>query len=291
MKKKLLFVCIGSNIGGIERSMIDTLNSIDINEFDVDLLLWNEPGELYPFIRKDINFIDAAQVGILQVEKLNQYPLKDKVNLILRFIKYKIYLSKNEPWKAFENLDKSYDYAVAYSQNDYSAYYIIDKVKAKKKILWFHNGKYSFDSIGKQRNNKYYPQFDYIVAVSDDCKNELLRYFPKLKNNIVVKYNIIDSANVRNMADLDDIDLGTENSIVTVARLSDEKGIDIALETAKLLNKNNILFKWYFIGDGKDKDKYKNLVKDYGIEDSCIFLGAKANPYPYMKKADLYVQP
>ena len=36
---------------------------------------------------------------------------------------------------------------------------------------------------------------------------------------------------------------------------------------------------------------YRKLIKKNELEDSFILLGKRTNPYPYMKKCDLYVQP
>ena len=32
-------------------------------------------------------------------------------------------------------------------------------------------------------------------------------------------------------------------------------------------------------------------IKESGMEDEVIMLGKKANPYPYIKKCDIYIQP
>ena len=32
-------------------------------------------------------------------------------------------------------------------------------------------------------------------------------------------------------------------------------------------------------------------IKESGMEDEVIILGKKANPYPYIKKCDIYIQP
>ncbi len=47
----------------------------------------------------------------------------------------------------------------------------------------------------------------------------------------------------------------------------------------------------YIIGDGPNKNEYQNLINNLGLKDNCILLGAKKNPYPYMKNCDIYVQP
>lgn len=80
-------------------------------------------------------------------------------------------------------------------------------------------------------------------------------------------------------------------NIVTVGRLTEQKGYDIAVKAANILKKKKIDFAWYAIGGGRDEEKLKKLVEEYHLENQFVFLGRKDNPYPYMKHCDLYVQP
>ena len=80
--------------------------------------------------------------------------------------------------------------------------------------------------------------------------------------------------------------------IVTVARLSHAKGIDQAVKALKLLkDKGYDDISWYVVGYGGDETMIKDLIKEMKLEDRFILLGKQTNPYPYMKEADLYVQP
>ena len=78
--------------------------------------------------------------------------------------------------------------------------------------------------------------------------------------------------------------------IVTVGRLSKEKGQDIAIKVLCKLRKDGYDVRWYCIGDGNYRNEYEILIEKYGLKDDFILLGAKSNPYPYMAKADIYVQ-
>ena len=49
--------------------------------------------------------------------------------------------------------------------------------------------------------------------------------------------------------------------------------------------------KLYLVGAGNFEKECKKLAINLGIEDKVIFLGAKSNPYPYMKECDIYIQP
>ena len=50
-------------------------------------------------------------------------------------------------------------------------------------------------------------------------------------------------------------------------------------------------FKWYIIGYGADEELIRKKIAEAGMEDRVILLGKKANPYPYFKACDFYVQP
>mgnify|MGYP001781402089 FL=1 len=95
------------------------------------------------------------------------------------------------------------------------------------------------------------------------------------------------------MADEEKVFNNVDNSItkiVTVGRLVALKGYDLAIETAKLLDKKGIQFKWYVIGEGPERDNIEKMIKKNELEDKFILLGQKSNPYPYMKCCDIYVQ-
>ena len=42
-------------------------------------------------------------------------------------------------------------------------------------------------------------------------------------------------------------------NLATICRLDNGKGLDLLIDTAKILKKRNIKFKWYVVGNGKLK--------------------------------------
>lgn len=47
---------------------------------------------------------------------------------------------------------------------------------------------------------------------------------------------------------------------MTVGRLTEQKGYDIAIEAASILKNKKINFAWYAIGSGRDEEKLKELL-------------------------------
>ena len=78
--------------------------------------------------------------------------------------------------------------------------------------------------------------------------------------------------------------------ILTVGRLDPQKGYDIAIEAGKILKNHNIDYKWYILGRGSLEKQLKNQIEEENLTDNFVFLGTRANPYPYFKLSDIYVQ-
>ena len=79
--------------------------------------------------------------------------------------------------------------------------------------------------------------------------------------------------------------------ILTVGRLSKEKGQDLTIPVLARLKEDGYNVRWYCIGDGNAREEYEKLIKDYNVENDYILLGATPNPYPFMKQCNIYVQP
>lgn len=290
-KKNILIVNIGTNLGGIESSLstfCKTLNALGFSK--PTLATWKDEGammrQISPFIRQFI------KLGVGSINSILKQ--KERFNSILRYVEFKIrQLLKKDEWKACNNLSELYDIAICYCQNGYSPYYVIDKVKAAKKILWYHHGSYEKQGQEKERDSKYYQKYDTIVTVSEANRTMLLSHFPELAKKIIVIKNIIDRESIiRKSQQKSDVrKVPGVCNIVTVGRIAPEKGQTFALEVAKELKVRGFLYHWFFVGEGPDWEKCHELLKVYQIENHCSFVGSQTNPYPYMEMSDLYVQP
>ena len=77
-------------------------------------------------------------------------------------------------------------------------------------------------------------------------------------------------------------------SIITVARLVPQKAIDRLIKVHKRLIDEKINHNIYVIGDGPEREKLKNQIKELKVEDTFKLMGKRENPYPYIKKADYF---
>lgn len=311
MKKKILISVYDMEIGGIERSLINMLEHFDYNSYDVDLLIFNHTGEFMKFIPKEVNILPqidayaAFRKPISTCIKEGQY-ITSIIRIICKYmasIKSKLYKVKEGAgyhqiqlalkycMSYLPKLDKEYDVAISYAwPHDIT----INKVNAKKKIGWIHTD-YSVLEIDNKIDFNIWNKFDYIVSISDDCTKSFLQRYPSLEEKIVYIENITSPNFIRRMSEEEVDDFTYEEDIfklVTVGRLCYQKNIDSAIKALKILSNkgiNNI--KWYVVGYGGDESMLREMIKANDLEDKFILCGKKENPYPYMKKCDLYVQP
>ena len=298
LKKNILFVCYGLGVGGIEKCLVNLINKLDKGKYSIDVLPLNPEYDLKNQITGKINILDAFQYSFSTMVPLQQYTKEDifiaKCKKIFKYFIFRINNKLNfKPWLLFKGIDRKYDIAIAYSQNGFSPYYVIDKISANKKYLWYHNGSYNKDKKSYKLDKEYYSKFNNIIAVSQDCKNNLERYFPEIKENIIILNNVYNYKEIilkskeKMRVNFDNKDI----NIVTVGRLTKEKGADLALEICYQLVKRGYHIHWYWIGDGNQFDVINNEIEKKNMTPYFTILGNDINPYSYMANCDIYVQP
>lgn len=306
--KKILFMCINMNIGGTEKALLTMLNEMDSSKYDITLLMLEEYGgflnEIPKFVKiKYVNEYKEIKEFVKEPPQLVAKKLmKNKkyvrgFNILLSYTLAKAtkdisyyyrYLLRN-----VNEIDEEYDLAVAYAgPMDFITYFVLNKIRAKKKAQWIH---FDITKIGfnKEFAEKNYSKFDKIFVVSKEGKDKLIKLIPSLKKKTEVFFNVISCKLIKEMGNRefgfdDDFD-GTR--ILTVGRLSSEKGQDLTIPVLDRLKKEGYKIRWYCIGDGPERKNYKEKISKLKLEEDYLLLGAKLNPYPFMKQCDIYMQP
>ncbi|WP_423409234.1 glycosyltransferase [Heyndrickxia sp. MSNUG] len=310
MKKKVLIASFDLAIGGVERSLIGLLNSIDYQNYEVDLMLFKHEGEFFSLLPEGPRLLPEDPIystfrkSISQIVKDGQYPIaatrllaKFKSNFEgkLKRVEEPGYLTIQYGWEFsrpfLPQLTKEYDLAIGFL---WPHYFIGEKVKAKRKVGWIHTD-YSNIFIDKRTEYKMWKQLDQIVAVSEECSNTFLEVFPDLKKKTMVIENILSPEFVKQQAELGSAlemkKYPGKTVIVSVGRLSHAKGFDQAIRACRQLVDKGYDIAWYIVGYGSLKTELLHLIKELKLEDYFFLLGKKTNPYPYIKASDIYVQP
>ncbi|MCC3869655.1 glycosyltransferase [Terrisporobacter mayombei] len=278
---------------------MDLLKYIDYHKYEVDLILFEDLGDYIDEIPEDVNLIFynlTKTYGSFFKCIFNNFKNREGKYVLIRSIFYLERVFGAKVKKLLKPLFKSlgkYDCAIAYRMGictDFVAYV----VSAKNKITWWHHGSYDYNEKQTKEIENVYKNFNHIVSVSEGCKKMILDNVNVPENKIVVIPNIIDFNNICNKS-LEKIDDNLyekdDINIVSIGRLSSEKGMINCVFACKKLIDLGYKVKWFLIGDGLEYEKIKHEILASNLEDKVYLLGSKKNPYSYLKNADIYVHP
>lgn len=77
-------------------------------------------------------------------------------------------------------------------------------------------------------------------------------------------------------------------NIISVARFAEQKDHECLIKSINLLKKNYNI-KLLLVGSGPKKNEINNLIKKFNLNQNIKILNYKKNPYPYIKKSDLFI--
>ena len=304
--KNILFVMPSLGSGGAEKSLVNLLNLIDYEKYAVDLLLFKREGLFLAQIPNEVRLlqptdslqyaykIDRGMFG--SVSGIKAGILRGTSTFICKCL-YKEN-ARQQRWIKFykrylPNLEEEYDIAIGFLEGD-ASYYVIDKVNAKKKILWIHN---DFNEIKKYEDvkiyEKYFQKADSVVSISDKCVQILKQNYPAFVNKFYCLPNLTSGSLLKKMSEEFEVSEFEKNqfNVLSIGRLTRQKGYDFAIDAMKILKEKYSDIHWWIIGAGELEEQLKKQVKDNELEEYITFLGLRANPYPYIRSCDLLVQP
>lgn len=316
-KKKILFVNNNLEVGGVQTSLLNLLNEIVKNhseEYEVSLFLFcNSESVSEQQLAKipakvDVRYANGKLLGLgMSQNKLMNYDRKLGVirglcaayarkfsnALPIRFLQ--------TGWQLKPQNGEEYDIAVSYlhGAGPHELYsgcneFVLRHVKAKEKVTWVHCDYEQYQGNTKY-NKKIASQFDKIIACSKSVERVLVESFASdgfnVSNKTDTVYNIVNADELKELAQeydpYTDVPEGTKK-LLTVARLSEEKGIPQAIKSfiKHYPRAKNQQVRWYIVGDGTLKSELNKLIKENNLENVIYLVGEKKNPYPYFKGAN-----
>lgn len=308
MKKRLLFVMESMKSGGGERSLLSLLQLINYEKYDVDLMLFNQSGLFFDMIPKEVNIVSLGKgyesFSKPLIESVKAFLFKFKPGMALNRLRYSRTVNqKNIPelerdqisWKylrpVFQKSQIRYDAAIGYLEGKPN-FFVADCVDAKVKIGYIHND-YSKLGLDSSSDKEIFDKLDVIVTVSDECKKVLEKTFPQFAKKFCVIENITSPKTLAKMSEEIPEEFAEKSNgkiIVTIGRISQQKGYDIAMDAAEIIDKKGYDFKWFAIGKGELREEFEKIISEKNLGGKFVFLGERANPYPYISSCDIYAQ-
>ncbi len=299
--KKIAIVTRKMIAGGIEKALISMLELIPEDEYEVTLFVMARGGEFEQFIPKHVKvkcifgeesstkekiIMNLRNGEFIQISKILLYT-------ILAFRAKKIYRQEEYFLKISPKENEVYDLAIAYhTPASLPVKYVANYLNAIEKIAWIHSDIEEYKEEMKLYID-YYKDFKKIFCVSKYGLEKFNKIYPNFSDKTKLFYNIINKNELIKLADEGESfnDNFSGFRILTVGRLTNQKGYDILPKIVSSLNKDGLDIKWYCIGEGELRELLEEKIIQYNLQQRLILLGTKTNPYPYFKDCDIYVQP
>lgn len=300
---KIIVVINHMNVGGIQKSLLQLLKEISkCPQYDISLFCCKATGTFLDKIPKSVKIFNENPYAVCTEQPLSNCKSLGKRYYILRMISSLWSKVFNKALPAFVlckligQIGEKYDVAISYSQPidkhafcNFTNEIVLNCISADKKISFIHCDFLNYGGNSKY-NRELLCKFDKIAAVSNSVKERLILAEPKLKDRVYTVRNITDKEEVLNKASIDSVKYN-KKTLVSVCRLSEEKGVLRTLDIIKSLKDSGVDFEYHIVGGGPLQKELEKRISELNLEDTMFLEGETDNPYRYMKNADFLFVP
>ena len=273
---KVLFLIRDLGHGGAEKVLVNLVNHMDKERFDITVMTLFDEGVNRQFLAPHIKYKSCFKRSIPG----NSHILK--------------LFSPEFLHNAL--IKEHFDIEIAYLEGPSSRIISGCKNKNTSLVSWIHCTQNSekdfsvgFRSFGEAQ--KLYSEFDKIAFVSDAVEKSFRKFLPNINSRVI--YNTNDTKKIIESAseDIGDTFSASEINLISTGRIIPVKGFDrLARIHAKLIS-DGYPVHTYILGEGADghKAEIEKIITENNIKESFTFLGYQINPYKYVSKSDLFV--
>lgn len=273
---KVLFVIHDLSVGGAEKVLVNLVNNMDFERFDVTVLALFDGGVNKQFLNKNVKYRYAFR-----------HMIRGNSQLMKLLSPRKLY-----SWLVPEQ----YDVVVSYLEGP-AARIISGCPKINEKtISWIHctfrdekELSKSFRSIKEAR--ECYRKSDIMIFVSEDVRQAFLKLCPvNCKTKVLYNTNETDKIFSLSTESVQE-NLFSKPAFYWcgVGKVVAHKGFDRMLRIQKRLLEEGYLTHLLILGTGEQQEELKKWCIENDVMDSVSFLGYQTNPYKYVSKCDLFV--
>lgn len=274
-KKKILFLIHDLGQGGAEKVLVNLVNNINRNEFDISVTVLFGGGINEQFLKPDIKFKAVWPKMIPGNSKL--------MKLVSPKQLHKIVVKEN------------YDIEVSYLEGPSARVISGCQNKNTKLISWIHGEQKSLKKVSesfrsKKEAKKCYEKFDQTICVSETVKKDFCKLL-NYQRPCCVLYNTVESNKIieKSKEPVPELESDKFFKLIAVGSLKTIKGYNRLLHIIFRLKQENKKIRLYVLGIGPQEKELKEYVEKKGLKENIIFLGYQTNPYKYVAKSELFV--
>ncbi len=293
MKTKILFVNDEMRMGGVARVLLDLINHLSSDEYDIDVLILHPHGELldafpdYVNLLESDKFFDVVDISISEIIKQKNIILFIRKLLFFAYMKTGL-INTLIKQKRKQLIKGKYDVELSAKEGFCTVF--VAEGSARKKINWIQVD-YSVFNYARNHQKlltKALKKIDLNISSSIQSAESFKRLFGA--KNFEVIHNFIDTETIlRKSMEKVEFKKHDDFHFITVARFHPQKAVDRLVEAFKYVYDKNPNVFLTIIGDGDEREKIEGLIKASNLENSVELLGLKKNPYPYVRQADCFV--
>ena len=284
MKKILIFVD-SLNEGGVSKVLLDLLENINKEKYDITVMTLYNQGVYIDEVRKHVKYKYCFNIPTANDNSL-------KAKLYRKYWGGMLRLPESFMYRWF--VKEKYDIEIAFMHGWSTKFISGSNNQDSKKIAWVHVDLVTWNRVdgvfkNLEHHKEAYSKFDEVICVSKTVKQGIEKKY-HVKNAKVI-YNPINREKILKISNekVEDIKRSNKLKLISVGRLSEQKGYDRLLRVFKKLKSDGLNIELLLVGDG---DKYNELSKyilENKLTNDVVLLGFKDNPYKYVKISDLFV--
>lgn len=272
--KKVLFFIHDLGPGGAEKVLVNLVNNMDPEQFDITVMALVGGGVNEQFLKPHIRYVTCFRRLI-----------RGHTHLLKLF-------SPKQLHKWF--IKEKYDIEVAYLEGPSTRIISGGSSSNTKRVAWMHclptkeNAKVGFRSLQEARN--IYDTFDRVICVSSMVERVFRDTISETMRTQIL-FNINESQQIRLLAE-EPIEEKRKTDVfrlVTVGKIAPVKAFDRLIRIHAKLRQEGHLVHTSILGSGAQQQEMESLCKRLDVSDSVTFLGYQTNPYKYVANSDLYV--
>ena len=271
---KILFFIDTLTGGGAEKVLRTLVNNMDPGRFDITVHTLEE----------------ADPTGLLAPHVRYRAVNRCKTALGKKLFSYWLRLCAQMKWLYPLYIRDDYDMEVAYLECGPTKILAHSTNRRAKKIAWVHCDLAIKENMADQAEKLrgYYRAYDKVVCVSENVRDSFLRLFGAVTEAVVL-HNVNDEADILAKAEAFAVPRRSGADMVAVGRLAEQKGFDRLIEACAMLKNDGMDFHLRILGEGPERSNLEAQIFREGLEDHIELMGQQANPYPYIREADVLV--
>ena len=284
MKKVLIFVDALYE-GGVSKVLLDLLENINRDKYDITVMTLYNQGIYIDNVKKYVKYKYCFDIPDAEDNSL-------KAKLYRKYWGGMLRLPESFMYRWF--VKGKYDIEIAFMHGWSTKFISGSNNKNSKKIAWVHVDLVTWNRVdgvfkNLEHHKNAYSKFNEVLCVSKIVRDRVEKKYG-VKNAKVI-YNPINREKILKLSNekIDDIKFTNKFKLVSVGRLSKEKGYDRLLRVFKRLNDEGIDLQLSIIGSGEKYNELNNYIEQNNLKNKVFLLGYRENPYKYVKNSDLFV--